>query len=133
MPSPIPDDLYYSREHEWLRLDGGGAATIGITSHAQDELGDIVYVELPADGDAFGPGDVMGSVESVKAVSEIYSPVAGTVTAANLVLEAAPERINEEPYGGGWLVQMQLEDEAAATDAMLSARQYADYLASSEG
>ena len=131
MSSPIPDDLYYSREHEWLRLDGDGAATIGITSHAQDELGDIVYVELPADGDPYGPGDVMGSVESVKAVSEIYCPVAGTVTAANLVLEAAPEKINEDPYGDGWLVRVQLEDEEAATGSMLSARQYADYLAES--
>lgn len=133
MSFQIPDDLFYSREHEWLRLDGGGAATIGITHHAQDELGDIVYVELPADGDQVAPGDVMGSVESVKAVSEIYSPVAATVTNANLVLEAAPEKINEEPYGSGWLVKVQLEDEAAVTQEMLTARQYGDYLAESEG
>lgn len=131
--SVIREDLRYSREHEWLRLEGDGVAAIGITDHAQDELGDIVYVELPAEGDAFGPSDVMGSVESVKAVSEIYCPVAGTVTAVNFALEAAPERINEEPYEDGWLVRVRLDDEQAATEGLLSAAEYAEYLAAETG
>ena len=101
-----PDDLYYSKEHEWLRLEGDGSATIGITDHAQQELGDIVYVELPDPGSALEADDVMGSVESVKAVSEIFSPVAGTVTAVNDALEDAPEVVNSDPYGDGWLIRL---------------------------
>ena len=124
----IPDDLLYSREHEWLRIEDGGAATVGITDHAQEELGDIVYVELPEDGLELESDEVMGTVESVKAVSEVFSPAAGTVTGVNAILEAAPERINEDPYGGGWLVRMQLADPAGAKDSLLDAAGYAAYL-----
>ena len=99
----IPDDLYYSKEHEWLRLEGDGTATIGITDHAQQELGDIVYVELPDADSALEADEVMGSVESVKAVSEIFCPVAGTVTAVNDALEDAPEQVNSDPYTDGRL------------------------------
>ena len=120
----IPDDLYYTREHEWLRLDGDGTATIGITHHAQEELGDIVYVELPAPETAFEAGEAMGSVESVKAVSEIFCPVAGVVTEVNAVLEAAPERINQDPYGEGWFLRVRLADESAL-ESLLSPADYA--------
>ncbi len=131
--SSIPEGLYYSKEHEWLRLDGDGLATIGITDHAQDELGDIVYVELPAEGDAFAASDVIGSVESVKAVSEIYSPVSGTVAGVNETLEAAPEQLNAAPYAEGWLVQVRLEDESAAVEGLLSPAEYGEYLAAEAG
>lgn len=124
----IPDDLLYSREHEWLRLEEDGSATIGITDHAQEELGDIVYVELPEDGMDLESDEVLGTLESVKAVSEVYTPVAGTVTAVNLTLEAAPERINEDPYGSGWLIRLRLDDPEDA-GSLLSAAAYAAYLA----
>jgi glycine cleavage system H protein len=125
-----PDDLYYSKEHEWLRLEGDGSATIGITDHAQQELGDIVYVELPDPGSALEADDVMGSVESVKAVSEIFSPVAGTVTAVNDALEDAPEVVNSDPYGDGWLIRLTLEDPGSVAATMLSAGEYEQHVAS---
>ena len=128
----IPEELLYSREHEWLRIDDDGIATVGITDHAQEELGDIVYVELPEDGDELEADEVMGTVESVKAVSEVYSPVAGTVAGVNATLEAAPERMNEDPYGNGWLVRLKLEDPAAPAATLLSAAGYAAYLAEEE-
>ena len=127
----IPEDLHYSREHEWLRLEEDGSATIGITQHAQEELGDIVYVELPAPDTAFKAEESMGSVESVKAVSEIYCPVAGVVTDVNAILEAAPERINADPYGKGWFLRLRLDD-PEALGSLLSAAEYARYL-DSEG
>ncbi|MDE2882054.1 MAG: glycine cleavage system protein GcvH [Acidobacteriota bacterium] len=125
-----PDDLYYSKEHEWLRLEGDGSATIGITDHAQQELGDIVYVELPDPGSALEADDVMGSVESVKAVSEIFSPVAGTVTAVNDALEDAPEVVNSDPYGDGWLIRLTLDDPGSVAATMLSAADYDKHVAS---
>ena len=125
-----PDDLYYSKEHEWLRLEGDGSATIGITDHAQQELGDIVYVELPDPGSALEADDVMGSVESVKAVSEIFSPVAGTVTAVNDALEDAPEVVNSDPYGDGWLIRLTLDDPGSPAATMLSAGDYDKHVAS---
>ncbi len=126
----IPDDLYYSKEHEWLRLEGDGSATIGITDHAQQELGDIVYVELPEPDAALEADDVMGSVESVKAVSEIFCPVAGTVTEVNGSLEDAPEVVNSDPYGDGWLIRLTLDDPASVAGTMLSAGQYEAHVAS---
>lgn len=126
----IPDDLYYSKEHEWLRLEGDGAATIGITDHAQEELGDIVYVELPEADSALATDEVMGSVESVKAVSEIFCPVAGTVVAVNESLEDAPEVVNADPYGDGWLIRLQLDDAASVAATMLSAGDYQKHVAS---
>ena len=126
----IPDDLYYSKEHEWLRPEADGTATIGITDHAQQELGDIVYVELPEPETALEADEAMGSVESVKAVSEIFCPVAGAVAAVNEALEDAPEVVNSDPYGEGWLIRLRLDDPGAPKAIMLSAVEYEKHVAS---
>lgn len=128
-----PEDLLYSREHEWLRLEADGEATVGITEHAQNELGDIVYVELPEDGASFEAGEVMGSVESVKAVSELFCPAGGEVLARNEELENAPERVNESPYGDGWLVRLRLADPESAAEGLLDAAAYDEFVASEAG
>jgi glycine cleavage system H protein len=107
----IPENLQYTKSHEWVRIEGD-TATIGITDHAQDELGDIVFVELPEEGDAFDAGESFGTVESVKAVSDLYAPVGGEVVEVNSALEDAPENINEDPYGEGWIVKLRTTDEA---------------------
>jgi len=109
--SDIPDDLLYTKSHEWVRVDGD-EATVGITDHAQNALNDIVYVELPGVGDAFDTEGEFGVVESVKSVSDLYLPVAGEITAANGALEDAPEVINGDPYGEGWLVKVRMSDPA---------------------
>lgn len=128
-----PEDLLYSREHEWLRLEADGEATVGITEHAQNELGDIVYVELPEDGASFEAGEAMGSVESVKAVSELFCPAGGEVLARNEALENAPERVNESPYGDGWLVRLRLADPESAAEGLLTAAAYDEFVASEAG
>ena len=128
-----PEDLLYSREHEWLRLEADGEATVGITEHAQNELGDIVYVELPEDGASFEAGEAMGSVESVKAVSELFCPAGGEVLARNEALENAPERVNESPYGDGWLVRLRLADPESAAEGLLGAAAYDEFVASEAG
>jgi glycine cleavage system H protein len=107
----IPEDLQYTRSHEWVRKEGD-TATIGITDHAQDELGDVVFIELPDEGATFDAGDSFGTVESVKAVSDLYTPVGGEVVEVNSALEDAPENINEDPYGEGWIVKLRTTDEA---------------------
>ena len=107
----IPEDLQYSKSHEWVRIEGD-TATIGITDHAQDELGDVVFVELPDEGATFDAGESFGTVESVKAVSDLYTPVGGEVVEVNSSLEDAPENINEDPYGEGWIVKLRTTDEA---------------------
>jgi glycine cleavage system H protein len=107
----IPEDLQYTKSHEWVRMDGD-TATIGITDHAQDELGDVVFVELPDAGASFDAGESFGTVESVKAVSDLYTPVGGEVVEVNSALEDAPENINEDPYGEGWIVKLRTTDEA---------------------
>jgi glycine cleavage system H protein len=107
----VPDDLQYTKSHEWVRTEGD-TATIGITDHAQDELGDVVFVELPAEGDTFDAGESFGTVESVKAVSDLYAPVGGEVVEVNSALEDAPEKINEDPYGEGWIVKLRTSGEA---------------------
>jgi glycine cleavage system H protein len=107
----IPEDLQYTKSHEWVRIEGD-AATIGITDHAQDELGDVVFVELPDEGATFDAGDSFGTVESVKAVSDLYTPVGGEVVEVNSSLEDAPEKINDDPYGEGWIVKLRTTDEA---------------------
>ncbi|NTU59566.1 MAG: glycine cleavage system protein GcvH [Deltaproteobacteria bacterium] len=104
---PFPPDLLYHHEHTWARLQKG-AATVGITEHAQKELGDVIYVELPAVGRAISAGDVFGSVESAKSISELYSPVAGEVVEVNTALENSPELINDDPYGEGWMIKLKL-------------------------
>ena len=106
----IPEDLQYTKSHEWVRIEGD-TATIGITDHAQDELGDVVFVELPDEGATFDTGDSFGTVESVKAVSDLYTPVGGEVVEVNSALEDAPENINEDPYGEGWIVKLRTTDE----------------------
>ena len=103
----IPEGLRYTKTHEWVRLDGT-RATVGITDHAQSELTDIVYVDLPATGKAVGPGATVLSLESVKTVSEIYAPAAGTVVEVNTELKAHPELVNQDPYGRGWLYRLEL-------------------------
>ena len=107
----IPEDLQYTKSHEWVRIEGD-TATVGITDHAQDELGDVVFVELPEEGDTFDAGESFGTVESVKAVSDLYAPVGGEVVEVNSALEDAPENINEDPYGEGWIVKLRTTDEA---------------------
>jgi glycine cleavage system H protein len=122
--SNIPADLRYAKSHEWLKLEGDGTATIGITDYAQNSLGDITYVQLPKVGAALKAGEAFGVVESVKAASDIYAPVAGTVLAVNSALESAPDTLNRAPYGEGWLVKLKLAD-AAAASALLDAAAYA--------
>jgi glycine cleavage system H protein len=123
----IPDDLRYSVEHEWVRTEGG-RVRVGITDYAQDALGDIVYVELPTVGTEVAAGGKMGEVESTKSVSEIYAPVAGTIVAVNEALPESPEQINEDPYGTGWICELELAD-GAAVEALLSPAAYADLTA----
>ena len=107
----VPEDLQYTNSHEWVRTEDD-TATIGITDHAQDELGDVVFVELPDVGATFDAGESFGTVESVKAVSDLYAPVGGEVVEVNSSLEDAPEKINEDPYGEGWIVKLRTSDEA---------------------
>jgi glycine cleavage system H protein len=117
-----PENLRYTKEHEWLLVEGG-IGTVGITDHAQEELGDIVYVDLPRVGAQLTQASPLGSVESVKAVSEIYSPATGEVTEINPALADAPEKLNEDPYGAGWLVKLKLAD-PAQTSGLMSAAEY---------
>ena len=123
----IPDDLRYSDEHEWVRAEGG-QARVGITDYAQDALGDIVYVDLPVVGAEVVVGGKLGEVESTKSVSEIYAPVAGTVIAVNDALPESPERINHDPYGEGWICELELA-EGAGLEALLDAAAYGDLTA----
>lgn len=108
-----PEELRYTAEHEWVRATGNGTVIIGITQFAQDSLGDIVYVSLPSVGDDLGAGAACGEVESTKSVSDIYAPLAGSVVAVNGALDSAPETINTDPYGNGWMFEMRPADEAA--------------------
>jgi len=115
--SNVPDDLRYSKDHEWARISGN-RATIGITDHAQSELTDVVYVELPPVGKSVKPGDVLGVVESVKAVSEIFAPITGKVLEVNTALEESPEAVNEDPYGKGWIVVLDVPHPEEASRLM---------------
>ena len=123
----VPEELQYTRSHEWVRTEGD-TATIGITDHAQDELGDIVFVELPETGATFDAGDSYGTVESVKAVSDLYTPVGGEVVEVNEALSESPEKVNEDPYGEGWIVKIQVSGEAD----LLSASDYEQFLEEEE-
>ncbi|MFC9302029.1 glycine cleavage system protein GcvH [Streptomyces albidoflavus] len=118
----IPEELKYTEEHNWVRVLPGGAAQVGITSYAQTQLGDIVFVELPKVGQALDAGQAMGVIESVKSATDLYSPLAGKVTAVNDELEASPELINEEPYGDGWMVEIQPSDAGALNDLLDAAK-----------
>jgi glycine cleavage system H protein len=121
-----PENFRYTKEHEWVLVEGD-TGTIGITDHAQEELGDIVYVDLPKPGARLEAGKSLGSVESVKAVSDVYSPVAGEVVEANTILADAPEKLNEDPHGAAWLVKVKLANPADAQNLM-SAAEYQSYI-----
>ena len=123
----IPDDLRYSAEHEWVRVEGT-RARIGITDYAQDALGDIVFVDLPSVGAEVEKGGQFGEVESTKSVSEIYAPVAGTIAAVNDALSANPERMNQDPYGEGWICEIELASDADLA-GLLDAAAYGDLTA----
>jgi glycine cleavage system H protein len=124
-----PDDLRYTNEHEWARVEGD-RATIGITHYAQDALGDSVYVDIPPVGTALTGGSAFGEVESTKSVSDIYSPVTGTIVERNDELDKSPELINSDPYGQGWLVVVELAD-PAEVDQLMDAAAYSDLVAES--
>jgi glycine cleavage system H protein len=121
------DDFLYTKEHEWIRVENGDV-TIGITHHAQQELGDIVFVELPQIGASFSAGDTFGTVESVKAVSDVYAPVGGEVIEVNEALNDKPELINEDPHGDGWIAKLRLADKGEL-EGLLSADDYEAYIA----
>ena len=124
--SKIPGDLHYTEEHEYLKLDGD-VATIGITDYAQGELGDVVYVDLPSVGSTFTRMDVFGTIEAVKAVSELFCPVDGEVVEINDALENDPALVNKDPYGEGWMIKIRLRRASDATD-LLSADDYAQHI-----
>lgn len=121
--SNIPADLRYAKSHEWLRLEHDGSVVIGITDYAQNSLGDITYVQMPKVGAALKAGETFGVVESVKAASDLYAPVAGTVIGTNSKLEATPETVNQSPYGDGWMLKLKPADPASVS-ALLDAGAY---------
>ena len=127
--SDYPEDLKYSTEHEWVRSGNGSSVRVGITEYAADQLGDIVFVSLPEVGDSVSAGDACGELESTKSVSDIFCPVPGVITLVNPLLEANPETINTDPYGDGWLFELEL-DEGADIDDLLDADAYAEQVGS---
>lgn len=126
--SNVPTELRYAKSHEWLKLESDGTATVGISDYAQNSLGDITYVQLPKVGAAFKAGETFGVVESVKAASDLYAPVGGTVVAVNPALESAPETVNSAPYAGGWIMKLKLANPADAS-ALLDAAAYTTHIA----
>ncbi len=124
--SNILENLKYSKDHEWVSVDGD-VATVGITDYAQGSLGDVVYVELPKDGDTFAAHEAVGSVESVKAVSEIFTPIGGEIVEVNESVNDTPENVNNDCYGEGWMFKIKL-DNAGEVDAMLSSVEYEEFL-----
>jgi glycine cleavage system H protein len=123
-----PDDLKYTAEHEWVRAGDGSTVRVGITDYAQEALGDIVYVSLPAVGTDVSAGEAVGEVESTKSVSDVFAPVAGTVSARNEALEGQPELLNSDPYGEGWIVEIDVAD-PGVLDSLLDAAGYRELLA----
>jgi glycine cleavage system H protein len=124
----VPEELQYTRSHEWVRTEDD-TATIGITDHAQDELGDVVFVELPEVGATFDAGDSFGTIESVKAVSDLYTPVGGEVVEVNEALNDSPEKVNDDPYGDGWIIKLRVSDEGSG---FLSASDYEQFVEEEE-
>ena len=124
--SSYPDDRFYSKSHEWIRVEGE-TATIGITDHAQKELGDVVFVELPDVGEIFDEGQEFGTIESVKAVSELFLPVAGEIVDVNKTLVDEPNAVNEDPHGDGWLVQVKVTSDGAL-DGLMNAAAYEKFV-----
>ena len=125
--SEVPGDLVYTEEHEWLRLEDDGSVLLGITQHAQEALGDLVYVELPEVGQSLTAGDGVAVVESVKAASDVYSPLKAEVVAVNDALADAPEKVNEDPYGDGWIARITPTDRSAL-EQLMSADAYQEFL-----
>ena len=123
----FPEDLRYTKDHEWVRLDDDGLATVGITDYAQSELGDIVFVELEPEGTEVEAEGSLGTVEAVKTVSELFAPVAGTIEALNEALDGAPETVNADPYGEGWMTKIRPSD-PADVDGLLSADEYKEMI-----
>jgi len=126
----VPDNLSYSKDHEWVRVEGD-TAVIGITDHAQEQLGDVVYVELPKPGESFSAHESFGSVESVKAVSEIFTPVSGEIAELNESLNDEPEKVNKDPYGEGWMIKMKMSA-PGEVDSLLTAAEYEDFTKAEE-
>ena len=126
----IPENLRYSKDHEWLSVEGD-VATLGITDYAQHSLGDVVYIDMPRVGDKFSTHEAFGSVESVKAVSEIFTPIAGEIVEVNEGLNDTPEAVNNDPYTGGWMIKIKMDNPNEA-DKLLSSVEYEEYLAASE-
>lgn len=124
-----PDTYKYTKEHEWVHIDGN-EATIGITDHAQHELGDIVFVDLPTTGTHVTKGQTFGSVESVKAVSDIYAPISGEVVEANALLSKSPEKLNEDPHGDAWLIRITVSADPSELTTLMSADDYQKYVGS---
>lgn len=127
MPN-YPEDLKYTVEHEWVRSGNSSTVRVGITEYAAEQLGDIVFVSLPTVGESVGAGDACGELESTKSVSDLFSPVPGTVSAVNPLLEGSPETVNADPYGDGWLFELELDD-GADLDGLLDADAYAEQAA----
>ncbi|NOZ13834.1 MAG: glycine cleavage system protein GcvH [Acidobacteria bacterium] len=127
----VPNDRYYTKEHEWIKVEGE-TGTIGITDHAQKQLGDIVFVEVPEVDTELEKGDEAGSIESVKAVADVFSPVSGTVTEVNEALEDEPELVNKDAQGEGWLFKLRLEDKSEL-EGLMDAASYEKYLEEEEG
>ena len=123
----IPDGLHYTKEHEWVQIDQDLIATVGITDFAQESLGDITFVQLPKEGEEVKKDDPVGVVESVKAVSDLYSPVTGRVVEVNLPLLQAPELLNEDPYTDGWMLKIEVKD-SSDIKGLMSASEYSDYI-----
>lgn len=124
----LPENVRYTKDHEWARADGG-KVVVGLSDYAQDQLGDIVFVEMPQPGDTFGKGDEFGTVESVKAVAELYMPVGGEILAVNTALDDAPESVNQAPYEGGWIIEVKPDDPAELDELM----HQADYVSMLKG
>ena len=124
----VPEDLKYTREHEWIKVVGEGSIRVGITAYAQEALGDVVFVTLPSEGSAVQAGQAFGEVESTKSVSDLYAPVAGTVVARNEALESQPELVNSDPYGEGWMVEIQSDGGFDESD-LLGPDEYAAHIA----
>jgi len=129
--SEIPPDLHYTAEHEWIRRTGDDTVRVGITDFAQEALGDVVFVRLPDEGTDLTSGEAFGEVESTKSVSDLYAPVSAKVVAVNEDLDASPELVNSDPYGGGWLIELQVDSDAVqkAFDELLDAEAYRGTLA----
>lgn len=125
--SDIPSDLRFAEGHEWVSQEEEGVVKVGISDHAQNQLGDLVYVELPEEGDTFSKGDTVAVVESVKAASDIYAPVSGEVVVVNKALEDSPEIINNDPYGDGWLFSIRMDD-PSEVDELMDAEAYGEMI-----